>query len=131
MNVNEYGLVPGKALKSFEVYRKGTQCGFEPAVAQKLMARGLWAPTNAAAAEAGAAAVQQQAVEEEGEKNAFLLGLESGTLEIPHNWRDQHHTKKKAWATAIKGEAPANVAAADEIIAEAVKDQEDALEPAE
>jgi hypothetical protein len=128
MQTNEYGLVPGKAIKSFDIYRAGTLCGFEPQVAERLVAKGLWRPTNGAVAAEVEAKVAQKQIEDDGDNTEFLIGLESGTLKIPHNWRDQHHSKKKSWATAIKGDAPSNVAEADEIIAAAVKDQEDALE---
>lgn len=131
MKTNEYGLVPGKAIKNFDVYKAGQLCGFEPHVAQRLKARGLWKPTDAGDAAAAEAANEEKEIEDAAAEAEFLIGVDSGTLKIPHNWREQHHTKKKSWATQIKGEDVTKVDAADEIIAAAVKDQEDALSQTE
>lgn len=128
MQTNEYGLVLGKVVKTFDVYRAGTECGFEPAVAAALITKGLFRPASAANEAIAKVDIEEKAVEEGGEGNEFLVGLNDGTLKIPQNWRDQHHTKKKAWATQISGADVKSVADADSIIADAVKDQEAALD---
>jgi hypothetical protein len=127
MQTNEYGLVPGKALKSFEIYKGGQPCGFEPSIALKLQARGVWAPTNPENAAVGTVAKKAAEVEAN-ESETFAVAVESGTLLIPKNWREVHHAKRTAWAKQISGEKDINVARAEEIIAEAVKSQE---QPAE
>jgi len=128
MQTNQYGLVAGKILRSFDIYKGGTLAGFEPAVAARLIAKGLFKPTSAENEVIAKADIVEKAVVVEGEGNELLIGLESGTLKIPLNWRDQHHTKKKAWAAQISGSDVKGVPEADEIIAEAVKDQEAALD---
>lgn len=127
MNVNEYGLVAGVAVKNFDVYRAGQKCGFEPPVATRLVAKGVWRPNDAGNAAVAKAENDASAIEEAGDQ-VFLVGVESGTVQIPQNWREQHHTKKKDWASQISGAGVSKVGDADEIIAEAVKDQEDALQ---
>jgi hypothetical protein len=126
MEVNDYGLVPGKAVKNFEVYKAGQLCGFEPHIADKLVARGLWKPTNAGTAAVAEETRQAKQVEEAEGESPFLVAVDSGTLKIPRNWRKAHHAKQKSWAKSIAGE---NVAAekVDGVIAAAVKEQEDAL----
>lgn len=125
MKTNEYGLVPGRAIKNFDMYKAGQLCGFEPHVAQRLVASGRWVPT-----EVEAAKVAQKAVDDEGVKNAsdegekFLVGVENGTVQVPANWRTLHHTQKKNLAAQISGKSDIKVDEAEEIIAEAVKDQE-------
>lgn len=127
MKTNEYGLVPGRAVKNFDVYKAGQLCGFEPRFVDKLVASGVWKPTDAAdAAEAGKAR-KEKMVEDAHDDEVFLVGVESGTIQIPQNWREAHHTKRKSWAKAIKPDVDGDIdlPAADEIIAAAVKDQEE------
>ena len=125
MTPNELGLVPGKVIKTFDVYRAGTVCGFEPTVAQRLVAKGLWRPLVAETAAKADAAVKEQQVEDETGSTMMLVAVETGTIQIPQNWREQHHKTKKAWAAQIAGKEIGSVSEADAVIAEAVKDQEE------
>lgn len=127
MKTNALGLVPGKAVANFDVYRAGQECGFDPGVAARLVAKGLWKPTDPENATATAASNSAKAVEDAADEGEVLLvGLETGTLTIPKNWREAHHAKRKSWAKSIKPDAEdIDADAANEIIAEAVKDQED------
>lgn len=123
MQTNDYGLVPGKALKSFEIYRGGQPCGFEPHIAQKLIDRGVWKPTEAENVAAGATASKNAQVEQN-ENEHYAVANERGTVLVPHNWREIHHAKLISLARSISGEADVNKEKAKEIIAEAVKSQE-------
>lgn len=131
MQTNDLGLVPGKAIKTFDIYRAGQLCGFEPAVAARLRQKGLWRPTDAGNAASIDASNEEQEVEDDNGGGMFLVALEEGTLQIPYNWRERKATDKKAWATSIYGDKVAKVEEADIIIADAVKDQEDALSSTE
>lgn len=127
MQVNELGLVPGKALKTFDVYRAHQLCGFEPSVAARLRQKGLWRPTDAGSTAAIDAGIESDAIDAAGDGSPFLVALDEGTLQIPQNWREQRHNSKKAWAAKIYGEPVTKLDEAETIIAAAVKDQEDAL----
>lgn len=128
MKTNEYGLVPGVALKNFEVYKAGQLCGFEPAIAQRLIDRGYWKPNDAENVEAGETATRGRARKDDTPKQKLLVGVESGTVEIPLNWRDDTAKNRLTWAKQINAEA--NKDTVDEIIGAAVKDQEEALQRA-
>ena len=123
MKTNEYGLVPGKAIKSFDVYRGGQICGFEPHVAQRLVAAGVWQPNDPENVAAAASGVKEALVDAS-QDDVYLVGIESGTVKVPKNWRELHHMKIKALAKSISGENDVDLDAAEKIIAEAVKDQE-------
>lgn len=127
MNVNEYGLVPGKATKNFECYKANQLCGFEPHIAERLVAAGVWKPTgadNAVTAEGKRKGNMQKQAEDT--SDVFLVGVDSGTLKVPHNWREAHHKTKSALAKSIAGK-DVPVEEVDTVIGAAVKEQEDAL----
>lgn len=123
MQTNEYGLVPGKALKSFEIYKGGQPCGFEPHIALKLEARGVWKPTETENV-AGTSAAKKAQVEQS-ENETYPVANERGTVLVPKNWREIHHAKLISLARSISGETDVNKEKAKEIIAEAVKSQEE------
>jgi len=124
MQVNEYGLVAGKAIKSFDVYRGGQECGFEPHVAQRLVAAGVWKPNGASNVAEGEAQKQADLVDNS-QDDVYFVGVESGTVKVPKNWREIHHAKRVSLAKSISGENGIDAKRADEIIAEAVKSQEE------
>lgn len=121
MQTNALGLVPCKITKSFGVYRAGQIAGFEPRFVNKLRDGGYARPLDdKVEAKAEADRETEDSVE------VFLVGVESGTVQVPKNWREIHYTKRVALAKSIKPDAEEiNPAQANEIIAEAVKDQEE------
>lgn len=124
MQTNEYGLVPGKAIKSFDIYKGGQLCGFEPHVAERLQARGVWKPTETENAAAGKAAAKKAEVEQS-ENETYPVANERGTVLVPKNWREIHHAKLISLARSISGQTDVNKEKAHEIIAAAVKSQEE------
>lgn len=127
MHVNEYGNIPGKAIKNFETYRAGQLCGFEPHIADKLTAAGVWKPTDEDAEAEIKATGKRKAVKKAAETAPDLLvGVEGGTVKIPQNWREATAKERLLWAQQI--DAKADKVTADYVIATAVKEQEDALQ---
>lgn len=127
MNVNEYGLVPGKAVKNFDVFKAGQLCGFEPHVAERLVNAGVWKPAEPEVEVEIKATGKRKAVKEEADKvDVFLVGVDSGTVKIPQNWREETVKSRLLWAKQINMAATKETA--DDVIAAAVKEQEDALQ---
>lgn len=116
MKVNAKGRVAMKFDVNHNIYKAGTVAGFPPSVAKKLKDAGIASEYDPGGKPvmAEAPAVKQ-----------LLVALADGTLEIPSNWRDEHHMARINWAKKISPDtADINSGKANEIIAEAVKDQE-------
>ena len=120
--VNDKGLIPCKVIKGFDIYRSGTVAGFELKYvrgAGGLLAMGKVKVVGAEVEPEAAAEDEEPAVA------TIIVGTPGGDLEIPVDWKGQHHMARINWAKKIEPEtADINTAKADEIIAKAVKAEE-------
>jgi len=72
----------------------------------------------------GKTAVQHQSGAGEGDGSnggGEGQGDKPGLIEIPDDWATQHHAKKRKWAREISGQDPADLAAAEAVIAAEVE----------
>ena len=114
MKVNAKGLVAVKFAQNYNIYKGGSVAGFEPKIAKQLIDAGIAVDLDAKAAPA-----------EDAPEKMLLVPLADSTLEIPSNWREEHHMARINWAKKISPDTvDMKTEKANEIIAEAVKDQE-------
>lgn len=116
MKVNTRGLVAVKFVTNHNIYKGGQVAGFSPEIAKKLIGAEIAEEYDPDAPDLPA---------EPAHASVLYVALEDGTLEIPSDWRKAHHAARINWAKKINPDADdVNAEKANEIIAEAVKDQE-------
>ena len=64
------------------------------------------------------AAAEKEAAEKAAAENAGGDNGGTKSIDIPEDWKDQHHAKRRAWATQINGDTVKETEEADRIIAD-------------